>query len=105
MIKHIVMWTFKDEALGRDKAGNVAEVKRQLDALPDIVPGMGLFEVVPAQPGLEASYDLCLYSEFADLESLRAYVRHPQHVAVGALINSVRLTRVAFDYDPDRIRV
>lgn len=63
MIKHIVMWTFKDEALGRDKAGNVAEVKRQLDALPDIVPGMGLFEVVPAQPGLEASYDLCLYSK------------------------------------------
>lgn len=104
MIKHIVLWTFGDRAAGRDKAANVAEVKRRLDECRDLVPGMGAFELTAPQPPLEASFDLLLYSEFADASALRAYVAHPAHQAVVALINEVRVSRMAFDYDPADLR-
>ena len=58
MIKHIVGWNFADEAEGRSKNDNIAEVKRRLDALPALMEGLLAFEVTAAQPELEASFDL-----------------------------------------------
>lgn len=101
MIKHIVFWTFADESLGRPKAENVAEAAARLGALADLVPGA--FEVAVAQPGLEASHDLALYSEFASVEALRAYATHPRHVEVAGFVKQVVTARVAFDYDTDRL--
>lgn len=103
MIKHIVMWTFADEALGRTKAENLAVVVDGLRACAGVVDGMGAFEVSPAQDGLEASYDLCLSSEFADAAALAAYAAHPTHRAVAEVIGQVRIARVAFDYDTERL--
>ena len=34
MIKHIVMWKFKDEAEGLTKTENIQKVKSMLEALP-----------------------------------------------------------------------
>lgn len=99
MIKHIVMWTFADEALGNAKAENVAEVARRLTRCAGIVDGMGAFQVATAQPGLEASFDLCLYSEFTSTDALAAYVAHPIHQDAAGLIRQVVTARVAFDYD------
>jgi len=99
MIKHIVQWTFADEAGGRAKADNGAEASVRLRSCAGLVEGMGAFEVAPAQEGLEASHDLCLYSEFDSVDALRAYATHPHHVEVGAFLRSVVTQRVAFDYD------
>lgn len=101
MIKHIVGWNFADEAEGRSKNDNIAEVKRRLDALPALMEGLLAFEVTAAQPELEASFDLLLYSEFTDVDVLQAYATHPEHVAVAQLIGAVRSGRAAFDYDPE----
>ena len=51
-----------------------------------------------AQPGLEATYDVVLYSEFDSKESLDAYADHPVHVAVKPFIGAVRLERQCMDY-------
>jgi quinol monooxygenase YgiN len=98
MLKHIVMWKLKDHAEGNDRAANAAEIKRRLDALANIVPGMHKFEVVIAQPGLEATYDVVLYSEFEDKAALEAYAKHPAHQAVVPFIGSVREGRQCMDY-------
>ncbi|MCB0913845.1 MAG: Dabb family protein, partial [Propionibacteriaceae bacterium] len=64
MIKHIVMWTFADEAEGADKATNLELVRGRLAALEGLVPGLITLEpVIPVDP-FEHSYDLVLYSEF-----------------------------------------
>ncbi len=99
MIKHIVMWKLKDHAEGADRAANAAEMKRRLDACAGIVPGILKFEVVLAQPGLEATYDVVLYSEFADRDALQAYVNHPTHQAVVPFIGAVREARQCMDYE------
>ena len=74
MIKHIVMWKLKDQAEGADRAANAIEMKRRLDACAHIVPGMHAFEVTIAQPGLEATYDVVLYSEFEDKAALSQFL-------------------------------
>ena len=38
MIRHIVMWKFKETAEGATKAENLHKVKGLLEALPDTIP-------------------------------------------------------------------
>ena len=99
MLKHIVMWKLKDQAEGADKLGNAREIKRRLDECANIVPGQLKFEVVLAQPGLEATYDVVLYSEFTDKAALDAYINHPTHKAVVPFIGAVREGRQCMGYE------
>ena len=99
MIKHIVMWKLKDEAEGADRAANAREMKRRQDECANIVPGQLKFEVVIAQPGLEATYDVVLYSEFTDKAALDAYIVHPTHKAVVPFIGAIREGRQCMDYE------
>lgn len=93
MIKHIVMWKFKE--------GNEAEVQEFLDglkALDGVIPEILEMEVArPAVP--DSDYDAILVSKFASLEDLNTYKVHPKHVAVSDLCKSIRISRVAFDYE------
>ena len=98
MLKHIVMWKFKPEADGADKAANLVRAKALLDACAGLTPGMRMLEVAIAQPGLECTYDLVLYAEFDDAAALDAYQSHPQHLAVKPFIGAVRLERQCMDY-------
>jgi heme-degrading monooxygenase HmoA len=99
MIKHIVMWKLKDQAEGADRATNAAKMKALLDDCRDVVPGILAFEVALAQPGLEATYDVVLYSVFEDKRALDAYQDHPKHVALKPFIGAVRLERQCMDYE------
>ena len=99
MIKHIVMWKLKDFAEDGDRASNAAKMKEKLDACAKLVPGTIKFEVALAQPGLEATYDIVLYSEFDSKESLDAYATHPMHEAVKPFIGAVRSERQCMDFE------
>ncbi len=98
MIKHIVMWKLKEQAEGADRATNAAKMKALLDACADLVPGILKFETALAQPGLECTYDVVLYSEFASSAALDAYQQHPQHQALKPFFGAVREARQCMDY-------
>ena len=99
MIKNIVMWKLKEHAGGAERLANAQEMKRRLDACAAIVPGILAFEVTLAQPGLEATYDVVLYSEFADKAALEAYASHPAHQALVPFIGAIREARQCMDYE------
>jgi hypothetical protein len=99
MIKHIVMWQLKDHAEGADKATNAIKMKALLDACSDIVPGIVKLEVAIAQAGLEATYDVVLYSEFESAAALDGYQNHPQHLALKPFVSAIRLARQCMDYE------
>lgn len=99
MLKHIVMWKLKEHAEGADKATNALKWKALLDACKGITPGMLKFETALATPGLEATYDVVLYSEFESKEALDAYIQHPQHKALGPVIQAIREERQCMDYE------
>jgi len=98
MIKHIVMWKLKEQAEGADRATNAGKMKALLDACADLVPGILKFETALAQPGLECTYDVVLYSEFASSAALDAYQQHPQHQALKPFFGAVREARQCMDY-------
>lgn len=99
MIKHIVMWTLKVEALGRNKAENAAEMKVMLEALEGKITGLLHIEVgidvFSATPGC----DVILYSELASREALAAYQVHPEHQKCVAFVREVAASRSAVDYE------
>lgn len=99
MIKHIVFWKLKEHAEGNERAVNAVKMKALLDSCAQLVPGMLAFEASLAQPGLEATYDVVLYSEFADRQALDAYQAHPTHAAIKPFIGAVREARQCMDYE------
>lgn len=98
MIKHIVFWKLKEFAEGGNRVTNAAKMKTMLDACANLVPGIVKFEAAVAQPGLEATYDVVLYSEFEDRAALEAYQEHPDHVALKPFFGAVREARQCMDY-------
>ena len=95
MIKHIVMWKFKDDVPDADKL----EAKRQLEALKGVAPTLISIEVGLDVLGSAQSKDMVLYSEFASMDDLKAYANHPEHVKVGGYIKPRVCERHAVDYE------
>jgi quinol monooxygenase YgiN len=99
MLKHIVMWKLKDFAENADKQSNARKMKEMLDACANLVPGILKLEVAIAQSGLEATYDVVMYSEFADKAALDSYQTHPQHSALKPFFSAIRDARQCMDYE------
>lgn len=76
MIRHIVMWKFKEMAEGATKAENLRKVKSLLEALPDTIPFIRRMEVHLNENPNPKNYDAVLVSEFDSLEDLSAYTAH-----------------------------
>lgn len=99
MIKHVVMWKLKEHADGADRMTNARKMKAMLEDCAGIVPGMLKLEVALPQPGLEATCDIALYTEFESKAALDAYQAHPRHVAIKPFIGAIREARECMDYE------
>ncbi|HDM75125.1 MAG TPA: Dabb family protein [Deltaproteobacteria bacterium] len=78
MLKHIVLLKFKPETSGEEKE----DLERKLKALPSKIPEikgyeMG-FDIIQSQ----RSYDFGLIATFENLDALKTYQQHPDHVVV-----------------------
>ena len=99
MIRHVVMFKFKEEAEGKSRAENVAATKAMLDALPDKIPQiLASRTFVNTEGANPENADLVLISDFASLETLAEYIVHPDHKAVGTFMRPLRLSRSAIDF-------
>lgn len=81
MVKHVIIWTLKEELPADEKALIKQGIKEGLEGLKGKVPGIVDIKVVIN--GLESSNaDLMLDSTFESAEALKGYATHPEHVAV-----------------------
>ena len=99
MIKHIVMWTLKDEAAGAGRADNARKMKEMLEALAGLVPCLSKIEVGIDVFAASPACDVILYSEFATRADLDAYQVHPEHQKVVAFVKQVAASRSMVDYE------
>lgn len=98
MIRHIVMWKFKETAEGASKEENLRQVKAQLEALPATIAFIRRMEVRLNVNPNPKNYDAVLISEFDSLEDLAAYTAHPAHQAISAFVAKCREGRASADY-------
>ena len=97
MVRHVVMWKFKNEAEGKSKIENMEAVREQLYALLPIIPEIKRMEIGFDMTGSEASMDLMLLTEFESLDTLRTYAVHPEHLKVSTYVCRVVESRVVLD--------
>jgi hypothetical protein len=94
MVKHIVMFDFKEE----NKQANLEKAKAMLEDLMGKIPTLRGMEVGINFSQEERAMDLSLYSEFDDKEGLEVYATHPAHLEVVAFIKSVAVVSKVSDY-------
>ena len=92
MVKHIVMYTLKEDLV---KADAVKFIASTLEPLVGKIPGLLHLEVRQAYQGM----DYALYSEFESREALENYAVHPLHLAAKDQFHHMIASRVAADYD------
>jgi hypothetical protein len=98
MVRHIVMWKFKDEAEGKTKEENRRYIKERLEALPPVIPQIRKLEAGINFNTSAMAYDMALYTEFDTSEDLEIYQNHPEHRKVSDYVSKVREARAVVDY-------
>ncbi len=99
MVRHIVMWKFKDSAEGKSREENIEIVRDGLYSLVGIIDEIKKMELGADISHTDASMDLALLTEFESVEDLKKYAVHPEHVKVADYVKKVTLTRVVLDYN------
>ncbi len=98
MLKHIVMWKFKEDALGRTKMKNIEDAKRMIGNLKGEIESIIDLELGLNCEGLTGNYDLVLYSTFKDEEGLEYYQKHYKHLPIIDYMKDVTCDRACVDY-------
>ena len=93
MVKHIVLYTFKE---GVNKEEAVQIVADALEPLVGKIDGLSWMEINQAYQG---GMDYALYSEFESREALAAYADHPAHQEAKTHFFHLLGSRVAADYE------
>jgi hypothetical protein len=97
-LRHIVMWTLKEEAEGQTKAQNMLKAREVLMSCSSLVPGIEQFEVGLKTDGLDCTCDVILNSVFKDENSLSAYQNHPDHIAIKPFMKAIVAQRQCMDF-------
>ena len=97
MIRHVVMWKFKNEAEGKTREENMAIVRESLYALLPIIPELKRMEIGCDISHTDMSMDLMLLTEFESVADMKNYANHPEHLKVSAYVRKVIETRVVLD--------
>lgn len=92
MVKHIVLYTFRE---GVDKDASVKLIASLLEPLVGQIPGLQHMEIRRAYNGM----DYALYSEFQNAQALTDYAVHPLHLEAKKHFFHLLDKRVAADYE------
>ncbi len=92
MVKHIVMYTLKENV---DKEEAVKLIASCLEPLLGVIPGLLHMEVRRAYQGM----DYALYSEFESKQALSDYAVHPAHLEAKGHFHHLLNSRVSADYE------
>lgn len=98
MVKHIVMWSFREELGMAEREAAAARIKEGLEGLVGLVPGLLSARVI-INPIPSSSHDLALVSEMESPQALKAYKENPDHLKVATFVRSVTCGRACLDYE------
>lgn len=99
MVKHIILWTLKEEYTDAQKAEIRAGIKEGLEGLKGQIPGM--IDISVRTEYLPSStVDVMLDTTFENAEALVAYATHPKHVAVAdSKVRPYTANRACMDFE------
>ena len=99
MVRHVVMWKLKEEALGLKKSELARSMTERLEALVGKVSEIKFFQVGRNHDSSDTAPDLVLVSDFADFPALKRYAEHPEHLKVVDFVKQVIQERRVVDFE------
>ena len=99
MVKHVILWTLKNEYTEEQLTEIKAGIKEGLEGLAGKIPGLTEIHVVTE--GLPSSnVDVMLDSTFDSPEALSGYACHPAHVEVAdTKVRPFTASRACLDFE------
>ena len=99
MVKHVILWTLKDELSTDQKAEVKKGINEGLEGLKGQVPGIVDIKV-NINPLASSNCDVMLDSSFESEEALKGYSVHPAHVGVAnEKVRPYTASRTCMDYE------
>ena len=98
MVKHVILWSFKDELSANEKADAAKKIKAELEALAGVVPGLTEIKII-TNPMASSNVDLMLDSTLESAAALEGYQVHPEHVKAATFVRSVMKSRSCMDFE------
>lgn len=98
MIRHIVMWTLKEEAEGASAAENAAKMKEMLEALNGRIDGLERLSVSHDIIAADPDCEIVLCSDHVDEDALNHYQSHPEHQSCVSFVVKVAAGRKVIDF-------
>lgn len=96
MIRHMVLFTWTDEATADQKE----RVATELLALPPLMSGLRSYLVGPDAGLVAGNFDFAVVADFEDVASYLAYRDHPAHQAViSEYIAPIRKDRASLQFE------
>lgn len=97
MVKHIILWTLKEE-FNNDKVKS--EMKESLEALVGVIPGLLEMKIQIEKLESSKNADVMLYSVFESEKALKEYAVHPAHVEVAdTKVRPFTQSRACLDFE------
>ena len=76
MIKHIMLWNYKDQTPAQERA----RIEAELASLPEQVSSLIAVQFGPVVGGRNQSFSHCFIMDFDDMAGLAEYNTHPAHI-------------------------
>ncbi len=100
MVKHIILWKLKAEYAAEKKVEVLAGIKKNLEALAGVVPGLLEIKVNCENVLASSNADLMLDSTLESEEALKGYAVHPAHVAAAdTYVRPFTEVRLCLDFE------
>jgi hypothetical protein len=99
MIKHLVMFRFRDFSTPEEKINAAETVRTELLAMKKKIPEIQEFEVGINFTDDDTAYDLVINCSFASKEALKVYQGHPDHQAFIKFNKNYSEKKVVLDYE------
>ena len=97
MLRHIVMWKYKEGLADRENKENAIKIKTELESLKQSIN-----EIVELKVHINeltsSNMDIVLDSVFENEETMAAYKIHPEHMKLAEFIGTVLQDRTVIDY-------
>lgn len=94
MLKHIVVWKYREDVEEELRHEHVARLRR----LPSLIKGIEQFDVGFDVLRLPRSYDTGLVAVFRDRATLDAYTVHAEHILVAEFGRTISESVVSVDF-------
>ena len=100
MVKHIILWKLRSELSAAEKQERAQAIKRELEGLQGIVPGLLSIHVQATGQLPSSNADIMLDSTLDSFVSLKGYAVHPAHLAVAnGVVRPNTELRTCLDYE------